>query len=87
MITNNIQGKQVYWAIATNQAGERRASRPLTLQVLPDNDNFANAAPVESLRYGDFIDFTGATLEPGESSHGATGAVVSRWWRWGCRGS
>jgi hypothetical protein len=68
-------------ALATNQAGEPRLSRPLLLWVRATNDAFAGATEAPRTSPQTF-QLRVASRETGEPISTAGPTAVSRWWRW-----
>ena len=81
--TNVAGGTYSLEARATGVDGKYRWSKPVSIRVVPPNDDFANRIAISGNRVNLSLDTYGATREPGEPakrSSNAGGATV--WWTW-----
>ncbi len=86
-ITNRFLGSLRLVARATNESGEVRLSRPLTIRGTPSNDLFS--ARVRLAGYAGAVDARskGATAQPGEPNHAGQPASSTVWWSWQAPGT
>jgi hypothetical protein len=77
-------GRQSLGVVATNSLGERRDAPLVWVNVVPANDNFADAAAVPSSAVSCELNGENryATAELGEPAHAGRAAAKSLWWRW-----
>jgi hypothetical protein len=76
---------QSFYAVATNRQGILKVSAPLKIKILPENDLFQNATPLESLPKDSSLNFKDATLQIGEEELlglPPDSGFATRWWRW-----
>ncbi|MGZ8901153.1 MAG: hypothetical protein ACXW3Z_13750, partial [Limisphaerales bacterium] len=77
-------GPRKYYAFTTNAAGVLRISRPLQIELVLENDHFAEATPIIIGPWWNRTTFGKATLEAGEAELLEINGLplVSRWWHW-----
>jgi hypothetical protein len=76
-------GPRKYYAFTTNQAGVLKVSKPLRIELLLENDHFAEATPVVIGPWLHRTTYGKATLESREAELLGISdlPLVSRWWR------
>lgn len=82
--TNQTVGRNLLVIVAINTEGAERRSKPVSITIVPPNDNFSRAAPAESAFTdgGDWLRFEESSVEPGEPISGSDPSLGTRWWKW-----
>jgi hypothetical protein len=68
--------------VATARPAATSTPSPPVEVAVPDNDNFANARPIDGESGEEFGDNLGATPESGEPQHAGASPTRSVWFRW-----